>query len=163
MMDTQISKRFPALPKLPLKSPFSLIPDQVNSKLIAKVLNGILVAPLEEGDLDFLEHRSVSIHVTDLNVRFALSLKDEALQASEWKMSDHLNITGDTHAFLQMATREEDSDTLFFQRRLKMSGDTELGLEIKNLLDGLDMDSVRFHQPINRALRVMLSIAKKLR
>ena len=31
---------------------------------------------------------------------------------------------------------------LFFQRRLQMEGDTELGLEVKNFLDGLDVDSL---------------------
>jgi predicted lipid carrier protein YhbT len=30
---------------------------------------------------------------------------------------------------------ETDADTLFFQRRLRISGDTELGLIVKNWLD----------------------------
>ena len=37
-----------------------------------------------------------------------------------------------------MAARRRDPDTLFFQRRIVVEGDTELGLAVKNLLDSLD-------------------------
>jgi predicted lipid carrier protein YhbT len=42
-------------------------------------------------------------------------------------------------AFLQMLTRQEDPDTLFFHRRLAIEGDTELGLLVKNLLDRIEL------------------------
>lgn len=51
-----------------------------------------------------------------------------------------------------LASRKEDSDTLFFQRRLKMQGDTDLGLYVKNLLDGMDMDSFKYHKQLDRVL-----------
>ena len=38
---------------------------------------------------------------------------------------------------LQLASRREDADTLFFQRRLTLTGDVELGLRVRNLLDQL--------------------------
>nr|WP_197517646.1 SCP2 sterol-binding domain-containing protein [Colwellia sp. PAMC 20917] len=38
---------------------------------------------------------------------------------------------------LLIAGCKEDHDTLFFQRRLKIVGDTELGLEIMHLIDAL--------------------------
>ena len=37
-----------------------------------------------------------------------------------------------------LALRREDPDTLFFTRRLVMTGDTELGLVVKNALDAID-------------------------
>jgi O2-independent ubiquinone biosynthesis accessory factor UbiT len=43
---------------------------------------------------------------------------------------------------LLIAARKEDPDTLFFQRRLKIEGDTELGLEVKNLIDGIDIEQL---------------------
>ena len=43
-------------------------------------------------------------------------------------------------AFLLLASRQEDPDTLFFRRRLVIEGDTELGLAVKNLVDSLDPD-----------------------
>ena len=41
-----------------------------------------------------------------------------------------------------LATRHADPDTLFFQRRLRVEGDTELGLAIKNTMDGMDWDDL---------------------
>ncbi|MDP2132291.1 MAG: SCP2 sterol-binding domain-containing protein [Sulfuritalea sp.] len=41
-------------------------------------------------------------------------------------------------AFLQMVSRQEDPDTLFFNRSLSIEGDTELGLRVKNMLDALE-------------------------
>ncbi|MEF1307042.1 SCP2 sterol-binding domain-containing protein, partial [Vibrio owensii] len=38
--------------------------------------------------------------------------------------------------------RKEDPDTLFFQRRLSIEGDTELGLEVKNLMDSVDLEQL---------------------
>jgi hypothetical protein len=37
------------------------------------------------------------------------------------------------------ATRKEDPDSLFFNRRLSLEGDTELGLVVKNTLDALEL------------------------
>lgn len=41
-----------------------------------------------------------------------------------------------------MRVEKEDPDSLFFQRRLRIEGDTELGLEVKNLMDSLDLDEL---------------------
>lgn len=41
-------------------------------------------------------------------------------------------------AYLQLLARQEDPDTLFFKRELEITGDTELGLLVKNLLDAVD-------------------------
>ncbi|SNB73692.1 SCP-2 sterol transfer family protein [Kingella negevensis] len=41
-----------------------------------------------------------------------------------------------------MMTREEDPDTLFFNRKLQIEGDTELGLITKNLLDCVEWDKL---------------------
>jgi predicted lipid carrier protein YhbT len=48
--------------------------------------------------------------------------------------------TGDD--LILIAGRKQDPDTLFFQRRLKIEGDTELGLEVKNLIDALDIEKL---------------------
>lgn len=41
--------------------------------------------------------------------------------------------------FLLLATRRADPDTLFFERRLAIEGDTEAGLLLKNLLDAVEV------------------------
>ena len=41
--------------------------------------------------------------------------------------------------FIALARRSQDPDTLFFNRRLSMEGDTELGLMVKNTLDAMEL------------------------
>ena len=45
----------------------------------------------------------------------------------------------DARDFLLLGLRREDADTLFFNRRLTLGGDTELGLFVKNTLDALEI------------------------
>ena len=47
---------------------------------------------------------------------------------------------GKLEDFWLLATRREDPDTLFFNRRLAIEGDTETGLYVKNMLDALEFD-----------------------
>jgi hypothetical protein len=49
-----------------------------------------------------------------------------------------LHFTAPLSAYLQMVSRQEDPDTLFFNRSLSIEGDTELGLRVKNMLDALE-------------------------
>jgi len=50
-----------------------------------------------------------------------------------------LAISARARDFIALLAREEDPDTLFFNRRLLMEGDTDLGLLVKNTLDGVDL------------------------
>ncbi|MCL1112400.1 SCP2 sterol-binding domain-containing protein [Shewanella basaltis] len=43
---------------------------------------------------------------------------------------------------LLVAAGKEDPDTLFFQRKLRIEGDTELGLEVKNILLSIELDAL---------------------
>jgi predicted lipid carrier protein YhbT len=49
-----------------------------------------------------------------------------------------LHFSATLSAFLQLLSRQEDPDTLFFNRELTVEGDTELGLIVKNMLDAVD-------------------------
>jgi len=41
-------------------------------------------------------------------------------------------------AYLHLLARQEDPDTLFFNRELEITGNTELGLIVKNMLDAIE-------------------------
>ena len=65
-----------------------------------------------------------------------------------------LTITATTRDYLALALREEDPDSLFFSRRLLMEGETDLGLLVKNTLDGIDFTRFipdRFKAPLRPA------------
>ena len=50
-----------------------------------------------------------------------------------------LAISANAQDFVLLAQRRQDPDTLFFNRRLVMEGDTELGLVVKNALDAIEL------------------------
>jgi len=151
----------PILPAL-LAIPVASIPEKYSAKVIVKSLNFMLSEAIDEGDLDFLADNNVSVEIIDLKLKFAISLNNEKITASFWQAKDDLNLSGNLYDFMLLASRKEDSDTLFFQRRLKMEGSTDLGLEVKNLLDGMDMDTVRFYKPLDFALQHGINIFEKL-
>ena len=138
---TDSPDKVPMFPR-PLSLPLAIIPDRVHSKAVVTILNRVFASALQEGELDYLQGRNVRIHVRDMQLTFCITLQQGRLAASRAKNMADLSITGTLHAFLLLAARYEDIDTLFFQRRLRMEGDTELGLEVKNFLDGLDVDAL---------------------
>jgi O2-independent ubiquinone biosynthesis accessory factor UbiT len=52
-----------------------------------------------------------------------------------------LDFRANLSGYLQLLARQEDPDTLFFNRQLSIEGDTELGLLVKNLLDAIEWPS----------------------
>ena len=53
-------------------------------------------------------------------------------------------------AYLQLLARQEDPDTLFFNRELSIEGDTELGLIVKNMLDAVEWPKLPALPPFQR-------------
>lgn len=53
-----------------------------------------------------------------------------------------LAFSANLSAYLQLLARQEDPDTLFFNRELEITGDTELGLLVKNMLDAVEWPSL---------------------
>lgn len=51
---------------------------------------------------------------------------------------------GTVSGFLKLILRQEDPDTLFFNRVISIEGDTELGLLVKNLLDSVEWPPAAF-------------------
>ncbi|APX91727.1 sterol-binding protein [Halomonas sp. 1513] len=125
--------RPPALPRL-IRSIDPRVPLVVKRQLIEPMLNRTFAVPLAEGEFDALAGRRISLHVEDLGVQLTLTLEAERFRLTQ--ESGEATIRGGWREFLCLATRRQDPDALFFQRRLVIEGDTELGLMVKNLLDG---------------------------
>jgi len=134
----------------------------VHSTAIVAVLNRVFANALREGELDYLQNRTVQIHIQDMRLVFNISLVAGRLKAASREDAPDLSIAGALHAFLLLATRREDADTLFFQRRLHMEGDTELGLEVKNFLDGLDVESYWLPRQLDSVLQRALPLYERL-
>lgn len=123
----------PPLPTHLIRAIDPRAPLRVKRQLIEPLLNRTFAEPLAEGEFDALEGRRISLHIEDLGVLLTLTLEGERFRLSP--EAGEATIRGGWREFLCLATRREDPDALFFQRRLVIEGDTELGLMVKNLLD----------------------------
>lgn len=139
MNDTTHLPENPYLPK-PLALPLSLVPSSSYSALMVKLLNKLFAPELADGELDFLSEKIMRVDVIDARLNFSITLQGGLLCAAEANQPHDLSIEGTVYDFLLLATRREDADTLFFNRRLRLGGDTELGLYVKNFLDALELE-----------------------
>ncbi len=125
-------------------------------------MNTIFAVPLEAGELGFLSQRVINVFVTDAELRFSVKLDEGKLYVRNAVAEADVTIEGTVYTFLLLATRKEDADTLFFRRQLKTSGDTELGLHVKNFLDGLEPETLPYHRTIDPILRISLAVAERV-
>ena len=93
------------------------------------------VLPVEH---ELLAGRSFCIRVLDAGITLHFASDGQRFVSAEASSSPDLQLSADLADFARLMLREEDPDTLFFNRRLRIEGDTELGLVVKNLLDSVD-------------------------
>ncbi|OVX62686.1 hypothetical protein BME23_22795 [Klebsiella pneumoniae] len=129
--------------------PVKLAPFALKRQVLEQVLSWQFRQALAEGELEFLEGRWLSIHVRDIGLLWYTSVVDGRLVVSQQADAD-VSFSADASDLLMIAARKQDPDTLFFQRRLAIEGDTELGLYVKNLMDAIELEQMP------KALRVML-------
>ena len=152
---TVFSKPFPSaswlppspralLPKLPLLAvkPLAQAPYPLQSLLLKKVLGRLFKQALAQGELTFLHDKWLNICISDAQLNWFFSC--DATNKVLTKKNGHFDVSirGNLKSFALMAAQKEDPDTLFFQRKLIIEGDTDLGLFVKNLLDSLDWESL---------------------
>ena len=123
-----------------LSVPVKLTPFALKRQVLEQVLSWQFRQALDDGELEFLEGRWLSIHVRDIDLQWFTSVVNGKLVVSQNAQAD----------LLMIAARKQDPDTLFFQRRLVIEGDTELGLYVKNLMDAIELEQMP------KALRMML-------
>lgn len=132
-----------------LKTPIKLVPFAVKQQVLQQLLRWQLAHALEEGELAFLEGRWLSVRVRDIGLMWCTSVQNGQLVVSEQAQAD-VSFSADASDLLMIAAQKQDPDTLFFQRRLVIEGDTELGLYVKNLMDTIELDAMP------KPLRMML-------
>lgn len=142
---------FPGSSTLKLPPPPALlsVPALIGLELF---LNRTLGAAIGAGELDFLEDRRLRIHISDLRFGFDIGFDGRRLILERATGVEDLSISGGSYEFALLASRREDADTLFFQRRLQTEGDTELGLQVKNFLDGQDLSGQPLQRLVENAL-----------
>jgi O2-independent ubiquinone biosynthesis accessory factor UbiT len=116
------------------------MPSRWQRRLLEAGMARVLAAPLLDGGLDFMQGRRLAIEVSDLRLRWVLELHQGRLCVTD--AEPEASVRGSVTDLLLLAGRLEDADTLFFQRRLVLTGDTELGLTARNMLDRLPWEAI---------------------
>lgn len=130
-------------------------PAVVQQLALQRALNYTFKKNSAAGELDFFNGKHLTVAITDIDVEFTLTYRARALLVSTVRPHVDVRFAASSYDLLLIATQKLDPDMLFFQRRLEMSGDTELGLGIKNLLA-----SIELQQQVNvRLARALLQFA----
>jgi len=116
------------------------LPQWPHTMVLVTGLNAAVkmkLLPLES--LSMLEGRSFFVEVLDTGGKahftYRAGLFRPLFSAAQ---TPDLSFRANLSAFMQLLARQEDPDTLFFNRELSVEGDTELGLYVKNMLDAVE-------------------------
>lgn len=132
-----------------LSVPVKLAPFALKRQVLEQVLRWQFQQALADGELEFLEGRWLSIDVRDIGLQWFTSVENGQLIVRQSANAD-VSFSANASDLLMIAARKQDPDTLFFQRRLVIEGDTELGLYVKNLMDAIEPEQMP------KPLRVLL-------
>ena len=118
--------------------PLRLLPTALQSQVLAIAVNRALSDSDTKQRFAFLDGRVVEVSVPDAGCTWRLKVGGGTVEAAAADATPDVTIRASLGDFAALAARRVDPDTLFFQRRLVMLGDTDLGLEVKNALDAVD-------------------------
>ena len=122
------------------------LPQLPPTLLLTSTLNLALDRILPREPLEPLTGKRLLIRVRDAGLSLRFTKGARHFHPSFDTRTPDLTITARARDFLALMTREEDADSLFFNRRLLMEGDTELGLLVKNTLDTIELPPLDLQQ-----------------
>lgn len=111
-------------------------------------LNQLLRKEVLPADMTLLAGKQFEIVIDDLGLVINFTANEQKFIVSYYQGEPDLRFIAEMIDFSKMILRKEDPDTLFFNRKLQIEGDTELGLIVKNLLDSIDWSTVPFMKSI---------------
>ena len=118
-----------------------ILPQWPHAAALALALNAAIKARLLPPDsLAQLEGRSFLVVVNDAGSRAAFTFANGGFRPLfGFRGTPDLTFSANLSAYLRLLAREDDPDTLFFNRELSIEGDTELGLIVKNMLEAVEL------------------------
>ena len=150
----------PFFQDIPWLVPFRFVPLPVQHLAVGRAVNLLLRRQLQEGELGFLEGVTLGIAISDLGYLWVLTKRGKPLVLCHEPTTPDVIIRGESADFLLLASRREDPDTLFFQRRVVVEGDTELGLQVKNLIDSIETSE--FPKILDLALQFACDVVQEM-
>ncbi len=122
----------------PVGQLLAALPQFPHSVMMSVMLTLFLRDLFDPRDAERVRGKVVCLNVRDAGIRIKLRIESHGFVPCHDRTEPHVTISAGAREFLLLALRKEDPDTLFFDRRLSIEGDTELGLVVKNALDRVD-------------------------
>lgn len=116
---------------------------RIASLALATALNLLLRRKLPAELFERLARREIAVQVRGSRVGATFRIRGRHFVPARPTGEPYLRFTASARDFARLAAREEDPDTLFFNRRLVVEGDTEAALLVKNALDCVEAPRVR--------------------
>ncbi|NMP32360.1 hypothetical protein HII17_12385 [Thalassotalea sp. M1531] len=157
----QVLKRLPPH----IFKPLLLLPDQISETMMSFSLNKVFKQPLIDEEIDFLQEKWLKLNLTDAGFYCFITVLENDLgtplvsvknQLPQNLSKPNVEFSADVESIVMLATKKLDPDTLFFQRKLMVTGETELGLAIKNFLDDFD-----FKESLPEPIQMLISKMQK--
>lgn len=142
--------RFPQ----PLARLIARLPGWPASRAFAAAGNLLAWPTLRELDWSSVAGRRFRVQVSDLGLKLHFTVRNNGFHALRDGPAD-VTFTATAQDFARLALRMEDPDTLFFNRRLLIEGDTDLGLTVKNMLDAIELETATASMPAGMGKAVM--------
>lgn len=123
-----------------------IMPTKLENHFVLYQVKRLSQPFLDEGEIDFLDDKVVLVEIAELSAQWLFTkignqlIMLEEAEAVSISAKPDVVFNGTVDALVLMASQKVDPDTLFFNRKLSITGDTELGLEVKNLFDQFDLD-----------------------
>jgi predicted lipid carrier protein YhbT len=123
-----------------------IMPTKVENYFVLHQVKRLSQPFMDDREIDFLDDKVVEVEIKDLSAKWYFSKIGQQLVMMDKTESLSISpepdvvFSASVDALVLMASQKVDPDTLFFNRKLKITGDTELGLEIKNLFDKFDLE-----------------------
>lgn len=126
------------------------LPQWPHALILVTGLNAALkMKLLPENELTALEDKLFRVRVLDTGGEACYTFSNGLFRpVFRPQREPDLAFAANLSAYLQLLARQEDPDTLFFNRELEITGDTELGLIVKNMLDAVEWPKLPFRLPL---------------
>ncbi|MCM2495095.1 sterol-binding protein [Burkholderia glumae] len=153
----------------PLRRGLALLPVRPPATVLCLLLDRHLLPQLDDEARTRIAGRRYVIEVTDLGIAIGLTLGDDGFRVASdipgtasatgraanpaAGTAPAIRIAAGSGDFIRLAAREVDADTLFFNRRLVIQGETELALIVRNAIDAIDFSATRSGTVLHDLLR----------
>lgn len=121
---------------------FKSLPESLFRANFSIALNYFLRDQIVEGRFSEVKNKWINIHITDLDICLYIVARKYFLEVSSSEEDAEAKISLSFESIIDLLSQRTDPDTLFFNRKLSLSGNTETSLALKNILDSIEINEV---------------------